>query len=117
MGYTRKEFLALSAALTGALGLTRSRGRDAETSSRRDVLQTSRPFEPDLILTNGNVLTQDDALQRAEAFAVKDGKFLAVGSNAEVRNLASSRTRVIDAARMTVVRALVKLTEAMDQRS
>ena len=58
-------------------------------------------LEPDLILTNGNVLTQDDALQRAEAFAVKDGKFLAVGSNAEVRNLASSRTRVIDAARMT----------------
>lgn len=102
MGYTRKEFLALSAALTGALGLTRSKGRAAETSSRRDV-QASRPFEPDLILVNGRVLTQDDAAPRAEAFAMKDGKFLALGTNALIRNLASSRTRVIDAARMTVV--------------
>ena len=45
--------------------------------------------------------TIDPALPRAEAFAVKDGRFLAVGSNADIRNLATARTRVIDAAGMT----------------
>src|SRR5262245_2350757 len=95
MAYTRKEFLALSGLLTGAFAFGKSERRDAQAPNR--------PFEPDLILINGRVLTQDDTTPRAEAFAVKDGKFLAIGSNAEIRNLASSRTRVIDAARMTVV--------------
>jgi predicted amidohydrolase YtcJ len=44
----------------------------------------------------------DPALPRAEAFAVKDARFVAVGSNADVRNLATPRTRVLDAERMTV---------------
>jgi predicted amidohydrolase YtcJ len=34
---------------------------------------------------------------------VKDGRFLAVGSSADIRNLASTRTRVIDAQRLTVL--------------
>jgi hypothetical protein len=49
------------------------------------------------------VLTQDDANPAAEAFAVKDGRFVAVGSTDDVRNLASPSTQVIDAAGMTVV--------------
>ena len=60
-------------------------------------------IEADLIVVNARVLTQDAALPRAEAFAVKEGRFLAVGSNADIRNLATSRTRVIDGARMCVV--------------
>jgi predicted amidohydrolase YtcJ len=97
----RKEFLVLGAWLTGVLGMGKPSRREAETPRRQQA--PSRPFEPDLILINGRVLTQDDALARAEAFAVKDGRFLAVGSNADIRNLATPRTRVIDAARMTVV--------------
>ena len=58
---------------------------------------------PDLVVLNGNVLTQDDALPTAEAFAVKDGRFVAVGSNADVRNLVAGGTEVIDAAGGTVV--------------
>ena len=42
------------------------------------------------------------ALPRAEAFAVKDGRFVAVGSTSDIRNLATRRTQVIDAQRMTV---------------
>ena len=52
---------------------------------------------------NAVVHTMDAAVPRAEALAVKDGRFLAIGSTAEVRNLASARTRVIDAQRMTIV--------------
>ncbi|OLC49211.1 MAG: amidohydrolase [Acidobacteria bacterium 13_1_40CM_65_14] len=64
--------------------------------------QTTSGGEPDLIVVNGNVLTSETAQPRAEAFAVKNGRFVAVGSNADVRNLATRRTQVIDAERMTV---------------
>ncbi|MPY91408.1 MAG: amidohydrolase family protein [Luteitalea sp.] len=40
--------------------------------------------------------------RRAEAFAVKDGRFVTVGSTDEVRNLITPRTDVIDAEGMTV---------------
>src|SRR6185295_6738570 len=53
--------------------------------------------EPDLILVNARVLTSDAAAPRAEAFAVKNGRFTAVGSTGDVRNLATSRTPVDDA--------------------
>jgi predicted amidohydrolase YtcJ len=58
--------------------------------------------EPDFIVVNGTVYTSDSALPRAEAFAVKAGRFTAVGSSSEIRNLATRRTQVIDAQRMTV---------------
>src|SRR5687767_13735762 len=58
---------------------------------------------PELIVVNARVYTIDDARPRAEAFAVQNGRFAAVGSNAEIRALADRSTRVIDAANMTVV--------------
>ncbi|HEV8334688.1 MAG TPA: amidohydrolase [Steroidobacteraceae bacterium] len=57
---------------------------------------------PDLIVVNGNVLTIDANLPRAEAFAVKDGRIIAIGSSADIRNLAGRRTQVTDCERMTV---------------
>ena len=55
-----------------------------------------------LVVVNARVLTSDTAAPRAEAFAVKNGRFVAVGSTSDVRNLATRRTQVIDAQRMTV---------------
>jgi predicted amidohydrolase YtcJ len=61
-------------------------------------------FEPpDLIVVNAKVYTMDDTRPHAEAFAVQNGRFSAVGTNAEVRALAGRATQVIDAAQMTVV--------------
>jgi predicted amidohydrolase YtcJ len=57
---------------------------------------------PDLIVVNGNVLTQDASLPKAEAFAIKNGRFVAIGSSAAVRAMAGKETEMIDAARMTV---------------
>src|SRR5213078_5011661 len=51
---------------------------------------------------NGVIYTSDPAQPRAEAFAVTDGRFVAVGSTSDIRNLASPRTQVIDAQRMIV---------------
>ena len=59
--------------------------------------------EPELILFNANVITIDDARPRAEAVAIADGRFLAVGSNDKVRALSTAKTTKIDLGGKTVV--------------
>jgi len=58
---------------------------------------------PELVLLNGTVYTVDDRGPKAEAFAVQHGRFVAVGSTAEIRKLTTSATKVIDADKMTVL--------------
>jgi predicted amidohydrolase YtcJ len=50
-----------------------------------------------LAIVNGHVVTVDSAKPEAEAVAMAGDRILAVGTNAEVRRLVTSRTRVIDA--------------------
>lgn len=57
----------------------------------------------DLVVTNAKVCTVDDRMPRAEAFAVKNGRFIAVGSNEEVKGLVGKDTRTYDAQGMTIV--------------
>lgn len=56
----------------------------------------------DLIVINGDIYTVDPKKPRVEAFAVENGKFTAVGNNAEIRSLADDETRVIDVRGNTV---------------
>ena len=56
----------------------------------------------DLVLHNGQVLTVDQQFTVAEAIAVRDGKVLAAGPNAEILALAGPKTRSIDLAGRTV---------------
>jgi hypothetical protein len=102
---SRKEFLGLGALMAGAMGASKLPVPSApwRADPGPPMPQRGGGIEADLIVVNARVLTQDAALPRAEAFAVKDGRFLAVGSNADIRNLATARTRVIDAARYTVL--------------
>lgn len=99
---SRKQFLGFGAALAGA-GAMSSRmpslgARDAGSAAQ----QPSTRAEADLIVINARVYTIDAALPRAEAFAVQAGRFVAVGSTADIRNLATARTQVMDAQQMTV---------------
>jgi len=98
--FTRAEFLSGSAALAAALGL----GQRPWTGGQREhrSAQPAAGGRPDLVLLNGRVHTVDDAMPRAEAFAVKHGRFVAVGRSDDVRNLVGPGTEVIDAAGMTV---------------
>ena len=99
--YTRGEFLGFAALLAGA---ARLKPMNVATTPAPLPDQARSPgIEADLVVVNAVVHTVDGAQPRAEALAVKDGRFLAVGSSADIRNLASTRTRVIDAQRMTVV--------------
>lgn len=52
---------------------------------------------PQLIIVNANVFTADPARPRAEAVAIEDGRFSAVGNNADIRAMAGPTTRIIDA--------------------
>lgn len=102
---SRKEFIGLGALMAGAMGASKLPVPSApwRADPGPPLPQRGGGIEADLIVVNARVLTQDSAVPRAEAFAVKDGRFLAVGSNADIRNLATARTRVIDAARYTVL--------------
>ena len=58
---------------------------------------------PELILFNANIITIDDRHPRAQAVAIADGRFVAVGSNDKVRALATAKTKKIDLESRTVV--------------
>lgn len=60
----------------------------------------------DLVITNAKVHTVDPKRPTATAFAVKDGEFIAVGSDKEIEAFRGERTRVIDARSHTVIPGL-----------
>src|SRR5687768_10776574 len=101
--YTRGEFLSLSAMLAGAVGLTKVPFGKLNAQPPTPLPQRGAGIEADLAVINARVLTMDPAQPRADAFAVKHGRFLAIGSTADIRNVTSSRTRIIDAAGMCVL--------------
>ena len=67
------------------------------------LLAASDPKAADLVARNANVYTADPQVARAEAFAVRDGRFIAVGSNESMDGLIGKGTEVFDAKRMAVV--------------
>lgn len=50
--------------------------------------------EADLILTNAKIYTVDSAFSKAEAFAVKDGKFIAVGTSKQINAKYSAEKKI-----------------------
>ena len=56
------------------------------------------PEPADLILHNGFIWTVDSKNSTAQAVAIRDGRFIAVGSNRDVLKLRGPQTEVIDLA-------------------
>ena len=95
---SRAEFLGFGALLGGAaLGL---RGVTTDELQQAAAMLTT---EPDVVVVNTRVYTSETAEPRAEAIAIKQGRFVAVGSTTDVKNLASRGTQIIDGAGMTVL--------------
>ncbi|MDH3222103.1 MAG: amidohydrolase [Gemmatimonadota bacterium] len=92
--FTRGEFLGSAAAALGAGLLS---GCDTEGGG------TVGSPSPDLIVHAGRVHTVDPAQPMAESFAVREGRFLAVGSRTDIENLRAGDTRVVDMGDATVV--------------
>jgi predicted amidohydrolase YtcJ len=87
---TRRDFMGAAA----AAGLV---GAAWPTFAKAD------PREADLIVINAKVYTIDSRLPTAQAFAVKNGRFMAVGKTADIKALARKPTRVVDAHGMTII--------------
>ncbi|MFN8062586.1 MAG: amidohydrolase [Vicinamibacterales bacterium] len=102
--YTRGEFLGLTAMLAGAAA---AGCKPAEPGSGGDAEGARADAAADQIVINAKVITSDERQPRAEAFAVKNGRFVAVGSTSDVRNLANRKTQVIDGAGMTVTAGFI----------
>src|SRR5262249_55990704 len=93
--FSRREFMGLSGtALAGLAGAP---------WPLRQALAAVTPQNPDLVVFNAKVYTVDPTTPRAEAFAIKAGRFVAVGSSDDVKSLAGPQTRSYDAKQMTVV--------------
>ena len=94
---SRRRFIGLAGGSLGAL-LYSARPHWAWAQPPQN-----RALSPELIVVNAKAYTIDAHLPRAEAFAVQEGRFVAVGSSAEIRTLARRGTQVFDAQQMTIV--------------
>jgi len=65
-------------------------------------------IEADAVLLDGKVITMDDQKPRAEAVAVKDGKFLWVGTNGEVKQAIGKATQIKNLKGMTIVPGFIE---------
>jgi predicted amidohydrolase YtcJ len=80
--------------MSSAAALTYASSSEAQTKS-----------SPDLIIRNAKVFSHKNGFK--EAFAVKNGVFVKVGTNDEVMKLKGDNTKVIDAKGRTVIPGLV----------
>ena len=91
--YNRRKFIGLTgAAIAGAFNSPWMRTAAADESAGAD-----------LVVFNAKVHTVDSSLPKAEAFAVKNGRFTAVGSSGEIKSLIGKGSQAIDARQMTIV--------------
>jgi len=67
------------------------------------LLASNAAFAAQTIVINANVITIDPSRPSAQAFAYENGKFLAIGSNAEILKLKTPEATVIDMHGATVV--------------
>jgi predicted amidohydrolase YtcJ len=94
--YSRRELMGLSGA--GLAGLAGAQWPGGAAAAAFNDTQ-----DPDLVVLNAKVYTVDPLVPRAQAFAVKAGRFVAVGSSEDVKGLIGRRTQAFDAQQMTVV--------------
>jgi predicted amidohydrolase YtcJ len=98
--YSRREFLNLSGA--SIAGIVSGPWLGAATAAHAlDADFTVR--DPDLVVFNAKIYTIDSRVPKAQAFAVKGGRFVAMGSSEEIRGLVGKKTQMYDAKQMTIV--------------
>ncbi len=66
----------------------------------------SQATAPDLVILNAKVYTVDRAFSTAEAVAIANGRFAAVGSTDVIRKLAGPSTKIMDVGGKTIIPGL-----------
>src|SRR5437016_54035 len=70
------------------------------------ILHAQQPA-PDLILSNGKIITVDDRFTIAQAVAIRGDRIVAVGANQDIARLTGSNTRRIDLRGKAVIPGLI----------
>ncbi|HUA17852.1 MAG TPA: amidohydrolase, partial [Bryobacteraceae bacterium] len=91
--YNRRKFLGLTGA--GIAGIA--------SAPWLRTAWAAEAVPPDLVVFNAKVYTVDPSAPRAEAFAVKAGRFTAVGSTNDIKGLIGKGTETFDAKQMAIV--------------
>ena len=99
--HSRREFVGLTG--TGIAGLAGVPWLGSTAAAAQAQPAASNSPEADLVVFNAKVYTVDAGRPRAEAFAVKGDRFIAVGTSDEMKALAGKNTQTIDARQMTIV--------------
>src|SRR5262252_7701206 len=99
--HSRREFVGLTG--SGLAGLAGMPWLESAASAAQTPAPNANSTDPDLVVVNAKVYTVDAARPRAEAFAVRGGRFLAVGTSDEMKALAGKNTQTFDARQMTIV--------------
>jgi predicted amidohydrolase YtcJ len=76
-------------------------------ASGGSLVQEKAAEPADLVVLDANILTVDGRFRVAQALAVRDGRFVAVGSTGEVRARIGGATRVIDGGGRTIIPGLI----------
>ncbi len=99
---TRRALLksALASPFVAGLFGCRASGTDSTALATGDRLL-------DLVIVDANIITMDDARPRAEAVAIKNGRFIAVGSSSDIRALARPGTHTLSLRGKTVLPGLI----------
>ena len=84
-------------------------------ASASSALAASLDPAPDIILLDGKIVTVNDEFAIVEAVAIKDGRFVGVGDNQEIGDLAGRETEVIDLEGRTVVPGFIDGHAHMDR--
>ena len=91
--------IALSISLAGC--------SPADQPAAESDTTAANTISADSVYTNGRIYTVNEAQLWAEAFAIKDGKFLVVGSAEEVAGVTGDNTKVIDLGGQFVMPGLI----------
>jgi len=102
---SRREFLEMLGA--GAASASSLLAASTLGAVAPQAQQVTAPRTPDLVVFNAKVYTVDPRLPHAEAFAVKAGRFVGVGTTADIRGLVAKGTETYDARQMTIVPGFV----------
>src|SRR5271155_546120 len=92
--FSRRDFMAMTGAGIAGAAIPRWAAAVESFANARDA---------ELVVFNAKVYTVEPRVPNAEAFAVRGGKFIAVGKSEQIKGLIGKGTQTVDAQGMTVV--------------
>ena len=98
-----EDLRRLAGAALAGLAAAPSIAANPRSAQTAPPIATVGGRDPDAIVVNAKVYTMDTRAPRAEAFAVTNGRFTAVGTTGDIKGLAGKSTQTFDAKGMTLV--------------